>query len=332
MRKIFGGLTLALLTLVLVSPLALAWDVPPVDMEILKVYVYPDLVIDGDTTAIFYWNLPYTDNFTTTPASETIMFQFLGTDGATVMSGTSPYVFTTFNTNGYGWGVSSFYFPPEALIEWKGTYSIRITQSPVYFESPTSETYPIPATSWSTATTQTLARKAVKTDVLKLCDLLAGHYTGLSMKASLDTGIVLNSYGEAYFRASVPGLQVLCPELFAVQVYNPSADTPEYDLSLPEQLSQRLDGSEIKRSADRLGDIFKLSGYALLGFIAWGVCIWFGVICMQRGWGIEVAIGGCAIILGGVALLMGNMVFTIVMGGAFIATILIMFQLFQKRA
>jgi hypothetical protein len=334
MKKILVSIILAVLVSVLATPVVLAWDTPPDSMSVISCRAYQDLADDGDVSILFYWSSIYSGNYTATPASETIMFQLLDTNGTTVLAASMPYVYSVFNTNGYGWGVSGFYFSAADNLTWGQNYYIRIVQSPVYFETPVTTTYTMSSTDWSTASTQEDGRTALKTYVLQLCDLLAGHYSELSMKASLEGGIYFNAYGESYFRAAFTGIQTVCPDLFVTQIYDPiDFDNPNpYDLSLQEDYSIRLQGSEVKRGADRLAEYFGLTGYFILGLLILIACIGLGVFTQRKGWGLEPGLLGASIIAVAGAVLMGNAVFTMVMIAALIAVIAIMFQFFHKRA
>ncbi len=334
--KIFVSILLALLAVYITTPGVLAqdWETPPTAMEIINCQAYQDMAEDGDISIVFYWNL-IADNYSDmSPASQTILFQLIDTDNTTVLSYSVPYVYAGFQTNGYGHGVSAFYLAASDNIAWGQPYYIRIVQSPVYYESPGTYYRTMSAADWSDAASQSESREEFKDYILQLCDLLSGVYTTLSFKASLENGLFLNGLGESYFRATVPGIQILCPELFATQVYDPEEwdNTSPYDLSLQETYSARLQGSEIKRGADRLGEHFGISGNCIIGKCLLSCCIGLGIYTSKKGWGMEPGMVGASILAVGGAVYMGNAVFTMVMIATLLAAIAIMFQFFHKKA
>jgi hypothetical protein len=93
-----------------------------------------------------------------------------------------------------------------------------------------------------------------------------------------------------------------------------------------------MQGSEIKRGADRLAAHFGVTGYFALGMGILVACIGCGVYTSKKGWGLEPGLIGASLLAIGGALLIGNAVFTMVMIGTLIAVIAIMFTLVGRRA
>lgn len=308
---------------------------PPDEAEsIISIRIFKDMVETGDVSITFHWDLPYADNGTypDTPASQSIMFQLVDTDNTTILSTAEPYVYAPFQTNGYGKGVSAFYFNAADNLTWGQAYNIRVVQNPTYFTSPTSIQQTISGTDYSSATTQAESREEMKEYYLDLCDLLLAEYD-INLSTSTDTGIVLSTYGESYFRAAVAGIQMLCPTLFYVQDYSPVEMTvTPYDSTLQNTYSLRMATSEIKRGSDRLMAHFGLTGYFFMGLLILVGCIISGIFTTKKGWGLEPGLIGASIISIGGAVLMGNAVFTMVMIIALVATMAIGFTYFGRRA
>ncbi len=321
--------------------MALVWALPvlaatyitqPTSMGVLSAKAFSDLAADGDTSIIVHWSIPYGtgDNITypEVPASLSILIQFVSIDGTTVLGTASPFVFAAFGTNGYYQGVSEFYFTSTDNLTSGGAYQIRIVQSPIYYETPVSTSYTMAATDWLST-----SEVGFYNHVIQLCDLLLAAYPNVALKTSTDVGLVLSTYGESYFRAAMPGIQTLCPQLFYVQDYQPSEMTvTPYDSTLQDQYSLRLQGSEIKRGADRMASYFGVTGYFVLGMVILAACIICAVWTMKKGWGLEPGMIGASIISICGAVVLGNAVFTIVMIGTLIAAIALMFTFFGRRA
>jgi hypothetical protein len=323
--------------------LSLTWALPvhaqtvqpqPDSMSVLSVRAFTDLVETGDVSIVFRWSVDYGDDYTAAnytalnPASLAIIFQMYDPTGATLLSTATPYVYGPFATNGYNQGVSSFYFTAADLLPEGLGYLIRITQSPVYFTTPVSTTYTMTGNDWTNST-----EGDMYDHVMQLCDYLLAEYPTVTLKTSTDVGLVFSTYGESYFRAAVPGIQALCPALFYVQDYIPTEMTvTPYDSTLQDQYSIRMQGSEVKRGADRLMAHFGLTGYFGLGMGILVACIGCGIYSSRKGWGLEPGLIGASLVAIGGALLIGNAVFTIVMIGTLIAVIAIMFSYFGRRA
>ena len=334
MKKILALLFAAFLAISGVLPVFAQTVQPqPDSIALLTTRAFVDLVETGDTAIIFHWSFDYGDNYTAAnytalnPASLAIIFQMYDPTGATLLSTATPYVYAPFATNGYNQGMSSFYFSAADALPPGQAYIIRITQSPVYFAVPTTVDFTMnPA--WTDTTEGDMFDYVMQT-----CDYLLAEYPTIPLKTSVESGMVLNTAGSAYFYGAVPGIQTLCPALFYVQDYTPAemAVTP-YDSTLQDQYSIRMQGSEIKRGADRLAAHFGLTGYFALGMAILVICIGCGIYSSKQGWGLEPGLIGASLVAIGGALLIGNAVFTIVMIGTLIAVMAIMFSYFGRRA
>lgn len=335
MRKILAVLVATWLAVTFMLPVFAQTVQPqPNSMSVLSARGFTGLLETGDISIIFRWSVDYSDNYTSAnytalnPASLAILFQLLDPTGTTVMSTATPYVYAPFETNGYNEGVSSFYFSAADAATIGANYLIRIVQSPVYFATPTSLTYTMTAADWTNTTEGDLYDYVMQT-----CDYLLAEYPTVTLKTSTDVGLVFSTYGESYFRAAIPGIQSLCPALFYVQDYTPSEMTvTPYTSTIQDQYSIRMQGSEIKRGADRLGAHFGLTGYFFLGMGILVACIGCGVFTSKKGWGLEPGLIGASLISVMGAVLIGNAVFTIVMIATLVAVIALMFTFVGRRA
>lgn len=331
MRRIIAAVLIAFLLIGIVSPLALAYIDPPESIGIISAHVFQNLAETGDTSIVFYWAIPYpSDNYTgLPPASVSIFFRLMDPTGTTTLQTTQPYVFTPFGTVGYGYGVSDFYFTAADNFTMGSACQIELVESPQYYAAPATTSHPLTTDDWSTPT-----QAKMHDYFITLCDLLNARYpTIVSLKAASSGGTVLSALGENYFDGAVPNLQILCPILFLQQQYSPvGMTTTPFNSNLQNQYSVRLQGSEIKRGADRIAAHVGLTGYFVLGFAVFIGCIGLCIFTMRRQWGVEPGMVASAILVVAGAVFMGNAVFTICMIGALIAGIAIMFQFHGRRA
>lgn len=330
MKRLLVAVLLAVMGVAMLAPAALAYVTQPTSMGVLSVKGYTDLAETGDVSIIVHWSIPYgTSNVTypEIPASLSILVELLSANGTSVLASAPPYVFAPFGTNGYYQGVSAFYFNAADNFTAGGAYQVRISQSPIYYQTPVTTSYTMAAADWTDDT-----QDDFYAHFLQLCDLLLAAYPTVALKTSTDVGLVFSTYGESYFRAAVPGIQALCPQLFYIQDYMPTEMPSSYNSDLQDQYSIRLEGSEIKRGADRLGAKFGVTGYFILGVLVLVACIGCGVFTMRKGWGLEPGLIGASIIAEGGAVLIGNAVFSVVMAAALLAMIALMFTFVGRRA
>lgn len=299
-------------------------------ISIQSIHVYQGLSTDNDTSFIFHWRWE-SDNTSATPASSTVLIE-LSYNGTVVASAT-PYVFSLFENNGYGDGMTGFYLTANQS-HWMSTlYTITIKGLPAYYSPPPYFDYSIQAADYVDLPEQIDNQISLRTYILAEIDIFKTIYPDVTLKSISDVGTVLSTYGEAYFSSAIPGLQNLCPQLFFVQNYIPSKITlQDYDTTLADEYSLRLAGTDLERGANRLGDYIGVSGaviWALLMFIGeMALLIW----CMKKGWEIQVGLAIDGFVTAGAAVLIGDLIFTIAMIIGFIAVLGLSFAVVGKRA
>lgn len=318
--------------IIIATPVFAYLEPPSGTMTFSSVRAFQNTVEDGDVTIIFDYNIPYS-SYPTTPATLSIVFRCYSPDGATLLNTATPYNFTLFETAGYGYGVNVFYFPASENLSWGAAYILNIQQLPLYYNPAGSISYTLVSTDYSSATLQTDSQYDVYNYILGICDDYQAYYPDVGLKSTTDTAIVLSAYGEAYFRGGIPGLQLICPQLFLVQTYSPELmPTENYTMELGEQYSERLIGTDIERGAERLGDYFGVGWYFVLAVFTFGLALVPSIWTSRKGWGIEPGLAIATVIVICASLLIGNAVFTIVMIGSLVAAMALMYVFLLKRA
>ncbi len=329
-----------MLTILLLA--ATLWAIPgialaltaPNSMSIQSVRAFQNVAETGDMAIVFHYLIDYgVSSYPETPASTSILFR-LYSDNGTLLATSSPYVFSDFTSNGYGNGAGSFYFSGATNPGWGAAYDIDILGIPAYYSPPQTSSYTMTSGDYDAAATQAEARTNLYDYIIDVADELRIAYPTVTLKSVTDSGTVLSSDGEAYFRGAVPGIQAMCPSLFFIQVYIPGEmPVSAYTNELGDNYTATLEGSDLARGADRLGDAiggvsgpFVFGGFAFLGSMA--ACIF----TLRKGWGIEPGMGVAAgiVILG--ALIVGNFFFTLTMIGGLVGAMAIMWVFALKRA
>ena len=336
MKRIVASVFLAVFLLLGLSMPVFAQDAPDsLSITASSVKAFRNLVETGDFAVVFHWKAFYADYTTlTVPGSDSIVLRLYSANG-TLMATSYPYVFSPFETYGYGDGISAFYFPASANTTWLQAYEINIAGLPAYFSPiPTPVNYTMVNNDYSTATTQAEARSDFYNTIIGLCNDFNTIYPDHSLKASTDSGVVLSSDGETYFRGAIPGIQSMCPQLFLVQVYTPTAMTiVPYNTTLADAYTARLEGTDVMRGLDRIGTAMGgVDGMVIVGVLLFLLCIALCIFCMIKGWGLEPGLIGSGGIMITGALLVGDFVFTLVMIGGFISAMGIMYVMVFKRA
>lgn len=311
---------------------ALAIDLPD-NMTVITAKAYQDLTEDDDMFVVFHAKINYdSDNGTypDVPASSSIVFNFIAANG-TRLSSSVPYVFSPFETNGYGNLVSGFYFSADDAPAWEGSHQIEIIGLPAHFS-------PVPTPFYKQLITQDYEQSddqggALAIEILRLCDVFKIIYPDIALKSTTGTGTVLSAYGEAYFKSALPGLENICPLIFNVQIYTPEQiEVTAYDTSLADTMAGHTEGSDLERGMTRIGDKIGVSGAFIWGIVTFIVAIVLCIITYRKGWGIEPGAGVSLAVVILVAVLIGDFMFNLMMIISLIAAIGIMYMINLRRA
>jgi len=310
---------------------------PPTSISVSNITVFRNLAEDGDKLFVFRYAMPYdSDNWSLTPASESIMFRLYDEDGVTVKQTGAPYVFPYFESNGYGDGIGSFYFSAtDNGTTWEDEAIINIFGSSDFFTPQQDVNFPLTADDYVAATTQEANRDLLKGYIFIECDRLTALYadSGVILKSSSDVGEILSSNGETYFRGAIPGLQNLCPELFFIQTLVPEIMPVEsYNMSLMDTYTSRLATDDLGRGFTRLGEFVGVGGSFAAGGICFALTLFLSIWASKKGWGSEIGMMGGALIGVALMLLVGDVVFTLVMIVSLLAAMGLVWQFILKKA
>jgi hypothetical protein len=226
----------------------------PDSVNIHDITVYNSLIETDDFLVI----APYTISYATAPSSsidKTFLFELLGVDGSSIIGQNLAY---SYYNSGYGQGLVSFYFSANVSPAWGLSYNIKVLENPALFTAPTYWTLPIASSSYSAYTSnQTANRALLQNNIVTLAQKLTTAWS-ISLTEQGGSGIILSSYGEAYFRNAIYGLQNMCPDLFLLQNTNLDYTSRSWDYSFTTLLLNTFSGSPI--------------GDAMTGFAGlWGV-------------------------------------------------------------
>lgn len=323
-------LVVLILSVIIPTTNVLAAPAEDAEISIQSIHAFRNVAEDGDMLVVFHWRWA-SDNLSDIPASSAVSIS-LSYNG-TRLAGTTPYVYLLFDNNGYGDGMSSFYLSANSSPIWQGDYGIQIAGLPAYFSPPPIFTYDMLLADFVDADTQEENQDELKTYILNECDIFKTIYPDVSLKSTSDVGVVLSSYGEAYFTSVIQNLIWLCPGIFFAQVHVPETmPVQDYDMSLQTTLTGQIAGTDLERGSNRIGDYIGVTGSVIWGILTVILCLYIAVKCFKKGWGLEIALFIDGVVVTGMALVIGDLIFTIVMIGSLLAVMGISWVLFGKRA
>ena len=215
-RKVLAILEIILLALALVAPVIAApndINVPDSTISVIKVFAYENVLISGDQEIIAEINIPYATP-PTIPSSQAYMARMIDNTGTEIAS--TPV--TSYFDSGYGYNTIALYFS-TAVIPWNTvpTYSLILNGSPTlnWIGGP-YPTVTVPSTSfiWNNSTSIATTQNYIYGQIITWADTL-GAYWNIEMTTFIGSTKVFSTYGEAYFPSAIPGLNQMCPQLFA---------------------------------------------------------------------------------------------------------------------
>ncbi len=221
MKKLLITLLIVLMVIAIVPavPVSAATALPDSDPRLISVKAYRNLLETADFLIIFEINIPYAVP-PTDPVTETFIWELIDSDGVTVLGSTVGW---PYEDDGYNFQLFSMYFDAAAGIVWDPAliYKLRLSGNPIAFVTPPTYIYDVTSSAYSTFTVTREVQDELALDVLIIAaDLDLQWDLGLLLSLINDdeTGQTLSTFGQAYFRGAIFGLQALAPALFPLAV------------------------------------------------------------------------------------------------------------------
>ena len=298
-------LIFAVLTLVAVLiPQVVLADAASPSQVYVAAFAYRNLLETNDFFLLIDYDIAYSGGYPTVSASNAFTFRLFDPTGSTEIADALPYVFTTSTTgftgtNGYGMGVTAYYFDAASAPAWGDNYIIKVTGNPTELTY-SSTNYEIPTSAYDTGS-------SAATDLAsELRDIGTALSTQWNVPLLTDTSAssVFTADGESYFRNAVPGIQSLAPDIFEdVSQQNPdTTESSSYNTNLSNTYQHRFDNSWVHTSLAAGADLVHLPLSLFVGIFALAGCIfmvkksndrfqspvfgYFGSILVLMGFGI----------------------------------------------
>jgi hypothetical protein len=268
----------------------------PTNMQFESVKVCRHLVEDDDFLLAFHYNIHYDSGQPDTPANKLFMFRMLDTGGTDYLGSIVPYAY---NNSGYDQGCSAFYFPAADAPTWEEPYIIRISGNPEYFRDPPMANYTLVTSDYSQMETSEENQVLLGNYILDVARDLENNWDTTLLYEG-DMGTVLNSTGEAYFRGSISGLQLMAPQIFSTQVTTPEYEETEWTEEQGQAYESRFEDTWVGRGLENLGDMLHMKWNVITGIMVLAAIVALAIFCQWRYATTKPAlIGGILVMLGG---------------------------------
>lgn len=256
---------------VMMPETAYAMDEPE-GVSLYDIMIFHDLLYEDDFTAI----VPYHISFETTPddaINQTFIFSVLSENGTTQLGAVTAH---PRYYGGYGKGVVMFYL--QSGMVWNRPYIFRVQQNPVYYPSPQKWDFTIGTNQYSTDADQS---QGLRAKIIDSATELSTEWN-VDLLSSGDSGqTVLSTYGELYYLNAVPGLQIMCPELFSVQIETPDYTKRAWSYTLAEVLRTKYAGTLIEDFMTGYAGLFSMETNTAMDI---GSIFVFAIVIIISAW------------------------------------------------
>jgi hypothetical protein len=255
--KILWMAALLAIALTVLYPVGAAAAYPTANQtSINETYCWRNVLETGDMLILSRYAVTY-NNMTpmnTTDISETYLFRLMDTTNTHELGAVEAYPFID---RGFGVGAVSWYFSNATAPAWGGQYWIRIEGKVPMFTSPTTYSTEIAAASYSTLTDENEVAEDLASTVLSMADDLGLTWIpNILMTLSVETGTILSTYGETYFRSVIPGLQGMAPSIFEIGFEDPDYDAAGFNTTAATTNQDRLKPTGLGTAIQGFSDLF----------------------------------------------------------------------------
>jgi len=249
----------------------LAAALPDDTPSIISKKCYRNLLEAADFLVVIEANIPYAVP-PTDPVTEVFLWDFIDTDGVTVLGSTVgwPYV-----DSGYNYQCFSMYFSAAEGLIWDPTpsYNLRLSGNPLAFVTPPIYNYSITSSDYSTLIVSSEVQAELTLDILIMAaDLDIRWGLPTSLRTDDETGVTLSTFGQAYFRGAIYGIQNLAPQLFPLTVTTIDLTDRTWTDSYVTTLENQWVGTWVQTAKAAGGTLFAVA-YDLLSIILLLGCI-----------------------------------------------------------
>ena len=234
-RKLVAlAVALALCVLVAFPSMALAIIDPDTPPQIIAVYVYDDLLEDGDAGVLIDYFIDYTISGnppTGETANEAYLGIFVDTDGATQLKAVAPYAYDDL---GYGRGLIWIYFSAAEVTSYSidraniALYEVWLSGNPTlaWAGDPPKTTAGIDY--WQPLDTNTATLFGLR--ILGFAQTLGTAWAEV-LQTETPLGSRLTANGEDYFTNTIPFLRTIAPSIFSSGTADPTLEDLDYSTS-----------------------------------------------------------------------------------------------------
>lgn len=301
MKNIFViSILIALMAIIIIAIPVYADDLelPDSTPTVDDVYCWRNILENDDFFIMFVEDTPYATT-PNTSYSDAFIWRLYDTDGTTELAQMLGY---DYNDNGYNVNVVGFYFDSDDAPTWGESYYIKLSGSPVAFNTSVTYTFQITADDYSALTDSTDIQIDIAENIISIAESLNIEWeldSDDELTMAGDVMPVLSAQGETFFRGAIYGVQELAPSAFNIGLINITNTERSWDDDYSTALLSQYSGTYIEEGLEA-GEEFLDVDYNLAGLLGMlAICAVILFFCIYVGgdvWGSLIIVGGVAVI------------------------------------
>lgn len=240
MKRLAGIVIVLIAFLIMIAtPVFADTPLPDSDPTVQSIHVYQNLLETDDRLFIIYANIPYADLTGMEPVTKTLLWQLVDGTTGDVLGSTTGYAYVYY---GYRYQVFSMYFAASEGIAWDPVeaYIMRLRGNPLQFDDPPVYDFTVQSGDFTSLIDSTAIRAALASDILVIAEDLDLQWgLDVSLITEDEAGQTLSTFGQAYFRGTIYGIQAMAPALFPLAVQNIDIEDREWTDAYVSQLEEQ---------------------------------------------------------------------------------------------
>lgn len=257
MYKIGWLAILIALTFIILMPVAVMADTAaPNTTAINESHVWRNVLETGDYLLV----CRYAVNYTSVPAldiDETFTFRLMAANNTYEYGAVNAY---PYQNKGYGQGIVSWYFDADNAPPWGQTYWIRLEGKAIAFDDPPIYTFNLAAMDYSGKTVRSEVQAEIAEILIEMAKTVGGSWSpAVELTEEGETSTILSTYGEAYFRPAIPGIQTMSPGLFFLQIYDVTVTAEAWSTNQSDAAAGIVQNTTAGEGVSGVADLFNMS-------------------------------------------------------------------------
>jgi hypothetical protein len=252
----------------------------PNSTTINDTYVWRNVITTNDTLIVCHYNMAY-NPIPAESIDNAFQFKIYDATNTTELGVVTAY---NYQNKGYEQGVVSWYYYAGTAPPWGSQFYIHVEGDATIFTTPPLYSTQVLISTFSPYTATSEVKDDIAIKIIGLAKTIGSSWnTTQALTEEGEAGTQLSTLGEAYFRAAIPGIQVMAPSAFYVQIENPDTTDTTWSTAEASNYSAKVNGTTLGNDVKSIADLFGTS-FSIMALIpVLGACVAMIIIGAVQG-------------------------------------------------